>query len=147
MKTTSLELSKKLAKYVKETEWWVVRYNNIQTFRKAMKKHIKGEYEKFPASTTEELLELLPHEIYKNNSSYSLFITKDYNGNYEVFYEDCMFDDVLESFTDKSLPEALGLMLLHLKEGEPGETKEVWSVKRLAQALNKETGIVKVKGE
>lgn len=125
---TSLELSRKISEALEgigvrvETYWWWCKH------KKERYKIINLDYivryepsyvSEIPAYQTDDLMALLPQII---NENYR-FITTKSNGGYSVYYlmEDCNFNLCVpydNSIDDKSLPEALGKLLVYLIEEE-----------------------------
>ena len=70
----------------------------------------------YPAYSTEELLEVLPAKLIKNNRDYWFHITFVGMREYSVYYGDILKKKIMLNFEDKSLSDALGLMCKYLLE-------------------------------
>ena len=119
--TISLELSKQLYEKglkIGTEKWWVKssepEWLPIGEFGLCDKEHtdIKN-WHCYPAPSTDELLTVMP--AYINGQQAELKISKDSCGNYWCQYLLDEGNDVV-GFSDKSLPEALGLMVKWLLE-------------------------------
>jgi len=104
----SIEYSKKLAELFPESEWWYQigkRTKIITVMQSNFPDNPMADY--YPALTTDMLLERLP----KYSLGYSIII--QYIGScWDVTYS----NEDIDSFEDKSLPNALAKMLLWLKD-------------------------------
>lgn len=121
-----IEYSKKLADEFPDSEWWWVpdmegdKYWVVENI-KYISMYKKEKLEHYPALTTDVLLERLPYIIRNVQSPVSGF-NNDYILGLHKRSEDWLISyGMAQEVIDKSLPNALALMTIWLKE--KGELK------------------------